>query len=125
MEPHDDTAVATLGDLKEAIKSVVESQRASFDPGRYLTFTQAILGIIGTFVVFLGIGFGYVSGTQAQIELIKERVTKTEYQNTISIDDRRDLHGRVDKTDNAVSEIKTTLATISEKLDQIRARQGK
>ena len=116
--PKDD-AVATVQDVKDAIDHRIEQQRSSFDPGRFLTFTQGILGVIGTFIVFAGMGFGYITGMQAQVESIKERVTKTEYQAAIGITDREDLHRRVDKTDNAVSDIRASLASINTKLDSI------
>ena len=111
--------------VQPIIRDTIEEQRKSFDPGRYLTFTQGILGVIVTIIGFMVGGYGYMSSVQSQIELGKERMTKLEYQAQISIDDRHDIHTRLDHTDLIISEINQRLARIDTKLDEIKARQSK
>lgn len=109
--------------VHDAIEETITEQRKSFDPGRYVTFTQAIISIIGTLVVFLGITFNYISGVQAKIDTESQRNSKLEYQAQISIDDRHDIHARQDHFETTTGEMNQRLARIDAKLDEIKARQ--
>lgn len=120
METQDDHFAEIVND---AISAAIKEQRKSFDPGRYVTFTQGILGIIGSLIAFMLLGFGYVSNVQAKLDIEGQRSSKLEYQAQISIDDRHDIHARLDHFESVTGEINTRLARIDTKLDEIKARQ--
>lgn len=87
----------------------------------YITTFQGVITLISSIVVLL-ITLG--AGVQ-KFDAQGERISKVEYQNQISIDDRHDIHTRLDRTDLIISEINQRLARIDTKLDEIKARQTK
>lgn len=54
--------------------------------------------------------------------LLNTRVSTCEYQNQISISDRADLHRRVDKTDDTLTQVRTDLSEIKVSLRELAAR---
>ena len=102
---------------------------------RYITLGQAILGSILTIVILIGMGFGYVMGVQARIEGLDSRIVKTEYQNSVSIADRAEIHShmersdantsaRMDRTDAVINEINIHLASVDTNVKTLIANQS-
>jgi len=111
--------------VEEAVKVSTAQGVVHVEPKTYITITQGILSIIGTILVTIGFVFTYISGVEAKYQVHEQRIAKVEYQAQISIADRADLRNMVVSQGGSISDIKTTLGVISNKLDDIRARQGK
>ena len=125
--------------IEAVIEGVSRNQKkneSSMDnvSSRYITLGQGILGSILTVVILIGMGFGYVMGVQARIEGLDSRIVKTEYQNSIGIADRAEIHlhiersdannsARMDRTDAVINEINVHLASVDTNVKTLIANQ--
>ena len=132
----DEREAHLIAAITETVLKNTAKNQSSMDnvASRYLTLGQGILGSILTIVILIGMGFGYVMGVQARIEGLDSRLVKTEYQNTVSISDRGEIHShmersdanvsaRMDRTDAVVNEINIHLASVDANVKTLVVRQ--
>lgn len=110
---------------EEVVKASSVNGVVHVEPKSYITITQGIISIIGSVLVAVGFAITYMNGVEAKYQLHEQRIAKVEYQNQISIADRADLRSMVITQGGSISDIKATLGVINNKLDDIRAKQGK
>jgi len=97
----------------------VDNSETAEAPQKFIEVWHGVVGLVVALLTIAGMWIGYQSATQAQIEGLKERTTKTEYQNQISIEERKDLRAKTERIESLVNEVLVRQARSDTKLDRL------